>query len=185
MVENVPSSSWDCFCLSLTKPFGLYQHQWRLCHYHTPVCSWQWTNGEKTFIRAVNTRGDVRVLEKQEQTPSEACKGGVRGFCGLFVCHQVPCSHLWLWLCGLDGRCSPVTGADAAGQLNADRRSGWRWEGGVSSLWDPPLLDTENEAGGEFLHLDEELKGKCWWCFTSFSFGCCLYFLFAFYRGIQ
>lgn len=31
VVEYVPSSSWDCFCLLLTEPFGLYQHRWRLC----------------------------------------------------------------------------------------------------------------------------------------------------------
>lgn len=61
----------------------------------------------------------------------------------------------------LGRRCSLVTGAVTAGQLNADRRSGWRWEEGVSSVWDPPLLDTEDEAAGEFSPtLDEKLKGK-------------------------
>lgn len=148
MVENVPSSSWDCFCLLLlTEPFVPYQHQWHLCYYLEPVCSWQRTNGEKTFFRKsnVNTRGMDRSRRN-----GEACKDGVWGFGGLLGCRQVFCSHLRLWLYGLDCLCSLVTGAYTAGQLNADRRSGWRWEGGASSLWDLPLVDTENRAGGDF-----------------------------------
>lgn len=91
---------------------------------------------------------------------SEAHKDGVGGFGGWLVCHQASRSHLWLWLKGLDCRCSLITGANTAGQLNADRRSGWRWEGEALSLWEPPLLDTWNEAGGEFLPLGWRVKRK-------------------------
>lgn len=158
VVENVPSSSWDCF--SLTEPVGLYQHQWRLCHYLTPVCSWKWTNGEKTFIiwKSKHLRG--RTGPRETGTDSRLVKDGVWRFGGLLVCHQVSCSHLWLWLYWLGCRCSLATGADTAGQLNADRRSSWRWEGGVSSVRAPPLLDTEIEAWGEFLLLGWRVKRK-------------------------
>lgn len=75
------------------------------------------------------------------------------------MCHQV--SNLWLWLYRLGRRCSLVTGAVTAGQLNADRRSGWRWEEGVSSVWDPPSTGHWGRGSGRVSPtLDEKLKGK-------------------------
>lgn len=116
----------------------------------TPVCSWKRTNGGKTFIRksCLNTPGG-RTYRSMRKTGTDSQRGGFVKMesGGSLVCHQVSCSHLWLWLYGLDCRCFLVTGADTAGQLNTDRRGGWWWEGGASSLWDPPLLDTENQAG--------------------------------------
>lgn len=93
MVENVPSSSWDCFCLSLTKWLN-----WSVCISTaggisamtlTPVCPWNWTNGERTFILeelCKHLRGSTRCW-----TSCQLCKDGVRGFNGLLVC-------LRLWL---------------------------------------------------------------------------------------
>lgn len=150
-LKNVPSSSWDGFCLLLTEPFGLYQHQRRLCHYtYTSLFLEKRTNGGQTCIRksCLNTPGGGRT-GPWGKTGTDSQRGGFAKMesGGSLECHQVSCSHLWLWLYGLDCRCFLVTGADTAGQLNADRRGGWWWEGGASSLWDPLLLDTENQAG--------------------------------------
>lgn len=114
---------------------------------------------ERLFIRksCVNTWGDAQVHEKSG-TDSRLVKMESEDSVGCLL--AIRCSRLWLWLFGLDCRCSRVTGADVAGQLNADRRGGWRW-GGVSSPWDPPSTGHwETRQGESFSHLDEEVERK-------------------------
>ncbi|AWP11936.1 Ubiquitin-like 3 [Scophthalmus maximus] len=56
---------------------AIKDHQWHLCHHPHPVCSWQWTNREKTYQEELRKHlRDVRVHEEQEQTPDEECRDG-------------------------------------------------------------------------------------------------------------
>lgn len=88
----------DCFSLSVTEP---------LCNRSvsapvasaplpTPVCSWQWTNREKTLTR----KGLHKTPEgpREAGTDSQWVKMESEGFGGSLECRQVPCLFLWLWL---------------------------------------------------------------------------------------
>lgn len=78
----------------------------------------------------------------------------------MLVCHQVSCSHHWHWLHWLGCRYSLVAGADMAGQLNVDRRSGWRWMEERRRCETPPTGHWEQSRGRlspTWMKSDEEI----------------------------
>lgn len=106
----------------------------------------------------INIRVTCRSRRKREQTFSKTCKA-VSGFGGLLACHQVSHRHPWLWLYGLDCRCSLLTRSRHVRPVKRrwNKRLKMRWRSVIAAR-QPSTGHWWGGKGGSSSHWDEEWK---------------------------